>query len=680
MEAKMNAKQKIADLDRAAVEQERSAGPGIFAGLPPEVPDTISATDRRVYVNKLQAGMELAVNLSLWEIQHPEDRVTLRIAKKPIPPATPVWETLKTFPAGPIADRPDVYNEGIPSEKLTDYNPRGTDSTWLVQYTVRPTGGNTWQSDITEIIIDRRAHYQATPGGAKTRPVPAVLNPAFTAYPGVIDDAYLASLTGGVMQVTVPFDQFATGDQVFLYISKIYSLQNPEPPLNASPYLLPSNGVLAIPEATLSDLPADAIYLYYKYIDAVGNASALSQATPVSVAFRPLPILEAPVVPLASSGTDSLIDLADCGVGVTVEVDRVDYVLNADEVKLEWNATLVDVLSFGASTQLVFTVPYAVIYEDYYKDGDDTETDVSVKVTASLLRGQPTISSSFVDIFSNIYYPGPINPVDPLPPNGLLERPHITSTTVDDILEPEDYGSDATVTITLWTDADKPVKTGQQIFGEYAGQRFNPPAFLQDGDTTAILTIPWSIINAGGIGPDKPLQYFVSDIGGVNENASPIQMVTNNAIVIELAAPTIDRAYPDEGLLLCEDLTGPNWGAVVKIPGDSTHLVPGREVTLHAQGYRDEAMTVVSPGTAFTSTPHPIVGGEETGFSMAIGPYDPLIRNVPEPPPTPIGAGPYIGYWKVWYTLKVSGKDYPSDEFVTTVNLVNAQGEYCEQA
>jgi hypothetical protein len=49
MEAKMNAKQKIADLDRAAVEQERSAGPGIFAGLPPEVPDTISATDRRVY-------------------------------------------------------------------------------------------------------------------------------------------------------------------------------------------------------------------------------------------------------------------------------------------------------------------------------------------------------------------------------------------------------------------------------------------------------------------------------------------------------------------------------------------------------------------------------------------------------------------------------------------------------
>jgi hypothetical protein len=682
MEIKMNAKQKISELDRELVERQRSEGPGTFAGLPPEIPDTLSATDRRVPVAKLQAGMELPVILKLWELQRPDDRVTLRIAQKPVPPNNPVWSPVDAFDAGPDP-RPPTYTSRIPADLLSDYNPRGTDSTWLVQYQVRVPGSNPWFSDAEEIIIDRRAHYQATPGGAKTRPVSAVIDPPFTAYPGVIDETYLSSLTGAVMKVTVPIDQFAVGDQVFFYISREYSLQNPEPPLNPGPYLLPANGVLEIPAATLRNLPANAIYLYYKFIDAVGNESALSQAIPLTVSFMPLPVLDPPIVPLARDVTDKLIDLKDCGVagGVTVEVDRVNDVLDNDEVKLEWNATLIDILPFGSNAKLIFPVPYVDIFNDYYKDGEDTTIDVPVKVKASLLRGQPTISTSDVDIFSNIYYPGPINPVDPAPPNNELEKPHITSTSVNDVLEPEDHNKNATVTIDLWTDPpERPVETGQQIFGEYVGQRFGP-AFLQDGDTTATLTLPWPLIDAGGLGPNKPLQYFVSEIGGVNENPSPIQMVTNNAIVIDLDPPTIDREFADENLLLCEDLTGSNFGAVVKIPGNPTHFLVGREVTLHAQGYRDESLTQESPNTTFaSSTPHEIASGDEAGFTMEIEPYDPYIRNVPAPPPTPVVPGTYVGYWKVWYTLDVNGTDYPSEEFVTVVNLVNAQGEYCEQA
>lgn len=678
----MNAKQKIAELDRELVERQRREGGGTFEGLEPVIPDWLSATDKRIPVSKLQAGMMLPVILSLWEIQRPGDRVTVRIAQKPVPPNNAVWSPVDAFDAGEVGQRPPTYTRSIPADLLSDYNPRGTDSTWLVQYQVRAPGGNPWTSTPAEIIIDRRAHYQATPGGAKTRPVPAVLDPAFSAYPGVIDEAYLNRLTGGVMKVTLPIDQFAAGDQVFFYISREYSLQNPEPPLNAAPYQLPPTGILEISAETLRDLPANAIYLYYKLIDAVGNESALSQAIPLSVSFLPEPVLEAPIVPLARDATDNLIDLKDCGMpgGVTVEVDRVANVLDDDEVKLEWNATLIDVLPFGSSTKLVFPVSYVDIFNDYYKDGDDTTTDVPVKVAAALLRGQPTISTSEVNIFSNIYYPGPLNPVDPIPPNAELEEPHITSTTVDDVLEPADHNKPATVTIVLWTDPpERPVANGQQIFGEYVGRRFGP-AFLQDGDTTATLTLPWEDIDAGGLGPNKPLQYFVSEIGGVNENPSPIQMVTNNAIVIDLEEPSIDRAYADENLLLCEDLTGPNFGAVVRIPGNTTHFVVGREVTLHAQGYRDEALTQESPNTTFVSTPHEIVAGDETGFNMEIEPYDPYIRNVPVPPPDPVVPGTYHGYWKIWYTLDVNGTDYPSADFVTVVNLVNAQGEYCEEA
>jgi hypothetical protein len=74
------------------------------------------------------------------------------------------------------------------------------------------------------------------------------------------------------------------------------------------------------------------------------------------------------------------------------------------------------------------------------------------------------------------------------------------------------------------------------------------------------------------------------------------------------------------------------------------------------------------------------MGNEPTnGFELTI-PYDPSIRNIPNPPTNPIPdpPGDYNGWWKVWYELDINGTDYPSLEHHTKVYLVNALGEYCE--
>ncbi|RON51697.1 hypothetical protein BK665_17660 [Pseudomonas frederiksbergensis] len=497
----------------------------------------------------------------------------------------------------------------------------------------------------------------------------------------LIDDAFIVRNPGG-MAVTVPtgYQNPLPTDHIRFYISRTYSLTNPDAPLWEGAI---GTGTFTVPVADVRDISPDAVYAYYILSDEVGNVSALSAAQGLGVRFAPLPVLDPPVIPLARDETDQLIDLKDCREtgGVTIELKRVPDILGTDEVRFMWNNEEVQVLPFNTLDPLISTVPYDTIFTDYYKDGVDTETDVPVKVECILLRNTTIISRSSRDIFSNLYYPGPVNPVDPNPVNNELEAPHITSTAVNDVLEPEDYNKEATVAFDLWVDPDKPVKAGQQIFGEYAGQRFGPE-FVTDGQTEVTMGLPWALINSGGLGGNKPLQYFVSDIGGVNENPSPITQVTNNALVIEMKAPEIDREYPGENIILCSDLTAAGYGAVVKIPGNTEHLLLGRKVTLRAQGYRNAAMDDLSPGTAFTSPiAHEIVGTEPAdGFEMELEPYNPYIRNIPVPPPTPIPdpPGQYIGYWKIWYEVEINGTQYPSDEFTSIINLVNVVGEYCE--
>ncbi|QIB03551.1 hypothetical protein GZ982_02250 [Pseudomonas fluorescens] len=675
----MNAKQQIANIDRERVRRERAAAEPL-AGNPPEFPGVIvSDADRRVYIEYLRPGAKLPVTLRRWPNEDDTDEVWVYIAREPaVPTDDPVWEEVDTFPAGPIADRPSVFVAGIPTEKLTDYNPAGTPSVWLVKYEAMPPLGNEWESDPETIVIDRRAHYQPNPGGPKNQPP---LTTATPTYPpdNIIDNAYLSSLPNGTWELVVGTQGLASGDKCYFYISRNYTELNTDEPINPPPYTLPLTGKFEVDSGTLRGLPAGAVYVYYRLVDAVGNESRLSVPKGLKIMFSPSPVLEAPRVPLASSGTDRLIDLKDCAVpgGVTVEVDRVDNVEDTDEIQVNWNNTVVDTKAFGTATKLVFPVSFDIISDDYYKDGDDTQEDVPVTVKATLLQGATPLSESFVDIFSNIYVPGP-TPVDPGPNDGLNE-PNVTSTDVDNVIEIEDYGVDQIITIVLWTDPDKPVKDGQQIIAAYEGVRLPDVAFLNAGDTSVTIELPWTVINGAGLG-DKSLQYFLSDIGGTNENPSPIQTVTNNALVVNMDPPDITTRYPN--LVRCGDLQRNTFNAVFTIPGNTEHLLVGREVTLHAQGYRDAAHTEEAPDTDFSSpTPHTIVDGEpESGFTMTVSPYDPVIRNIPEPPPDPVEPGDYIGYWKVWYTVKINATDHPSAEYDATVRLVNANGEYCEDA
>lgn len=662
----MNAKQQIAEIDR---QNRRNAPVGPLAGLPPTIPDLLSETDRRVKVDKIGAGMRLPIILKLWDIQDVSDKVTVQMRKA----GATIWDIADSFDAGPIDIRPPEFTRHIPADMLIEDASVPTPTTYQVRYTVRPEIGNPWNSDTVTIIVDRRAPHQAVPGGPKARPPIATL-PALS--PGdLIDDAFIDRNPGGMdITVQITHQNPLPTDLIRFYIAERYQSNNPSPALYEG---LLGTGLINIPLDKVRTIDPRANYAFYELLDGVGNGSNLSTAKGLKVRFAPLPVLDNPVVPLAV--TDKLIDIKDCREpgGVTVELKRPANVLPTDEVRFSWNTIILDVIEFEAFDSLTIKVSFSDIYADYYKDGDDTETNVPVKVKCELLRGVPVISTSEIDIESNIYYPGPINPIDPDPENPELDRPHITSTTVVDVLEPVDYNKPHIVTIMLPNDLDRPIKDNQQVFGEYAGQRFGPE-FLEADQTEVKMELAWDLIFNGGLGPDKPLQWFVSDIGGVNENPSQITKVTNNAIVVEMDAPEVEQEYEDT--LYCDDLKEADFGLKVKVPGNPTHLQLGRTVILYAQGYRDEDMTEEAVDTNYESAPHTIMGNEPTnGFELTI-PYDPSIRNIPNPPTNPIPdpPGDYNGWWKVWYELDINGTDYPSLEHHTKVYLVNARGEYCE--
>ena len=671
----MNAKQKLGEIDRLAL-QTRSAGP--LAGLPPTVLDKVSDTDTRIVAAKLVPGGLIRVQLKIWEIQADNDFVRISTTRA----GTNNWVVQNSFDAGPTTGRPTTYEVTIPADAHVEDNPPATPTDWLVRYSAKPPVGNAWTSDSTPFIVDRRAAYQAAPGGSKSRPPVPVLPTLSTG--GIIDDAFVdRNKTGMLVTFPINWQNPIGADKIFFYISESYSAVNADPPLFEGTFTDTAGvGTITVDIEKVKQLSPKAIYAYYFLDDGAGDPghrSALSSAIGLKVLFEPQPVLENPIVPLAK--TDKLIDIDDCGVGVKILLKRVANVLNDDDVKIRWNNQDIGTQEFGSSDQHERIVPYSDIEASYYEGGADTETDVPVKVEATLLRGPLTVSTSVLDDFvENVFYPGTPNPIDPPAPNDELVEPHITSTTVNDVLEPGDYNNDQTVTIDLTTDPSKPVETGQQIFGEYAGVRFGPE-FLHDGETTKDITLPWETIEAGGLGANKPLQWFWSVIGGVNENPSPITMVTNNAIVVDMVEPEVEREYEDDDILLCDDLKEPNFGLKVHIPGNPTHLKAGRNVFLHAQGYRDEAKSQFSPETTFKSPAHPLVDPEGTnGFDMFIATYDPTIRNIPNPPPNPVEPGEYLGWWDIWYTVEINGTEYPSARFETKISLVNPRGEYCEDA
>jgi len=667
----MNAKQQIAEIDR---KNHRNTPVGPLAGLPPTIHDLLSETDRRVKVDKIGPGMLVPIVLKLWPIEDATDKVTVQIRKVGVTP----WTTADSFDAGPIASRPPEFTRHIPADLLIEDPSEATPTTYQVRYSVKPEVGNPWFSDTVTAVVDRRAPHQALPGGSKVRPPQVTLPPLS---PGdLIDDAFIDRNPDGMdITVAITHQNPLPTDRIRFYIAERYQSNNPSPALYEG---LLGTGLINIPLVKVRTIDPRANYAFYELFDGVGtgdvgNVSNLSTAKGLKVRFAPLPVLGEPVVPLAV--TDKLIDIKDCREpgGVTVEVKRPVNVLPTDEVRCWWNGINLGEFEFEAFDPLIIKVLFSDIYKDYYKDGDDTETNVPVKVKCELLRGVPVIDMQEINIESNLYYPGPINPTDPDPENLELDPPHITSSTVDDVLEPVDYNKPHTVSIELPANPAKPIKAGQQVFGEYASQRFGPE-FLTDGQTEVTIELEWKLIFDGGLGDNKPLQWFLSDIGGVNENPSQITMVTNNAIVVEMDAPEVEQEYEDT--LYCDDLKEADFGLKVKVPGNPTHLLPGRTVILYAQGYRDEAMTMPADDTDYESAPHTITGTEPAnGFELTI-PYDPSIRNIPNPPTDPIPNPPedYNGWWKVWYELDINGTDYASLEHHTKVYLVNARGEYCE--
>jgi hypothetical protein len=101
------------------------------------------------------------------------------------------------------------------------------------------------------------------------------------------------------------------------------------------------------------------------------------------------------------------------------------------------------------------------------------------------------------------------------------------------------------------------------------------------------------------------------------------------------------------------------------------------DITFKWRGFYDDNYNTPAPAdTEFTQTRKINSAELVAGMIFDVGPYDPVIRNVPVPPPTPGVEGEfYAGYVKVSYSTPA----VPTSGITKmTVYLLNADLKYCE--
>lgn len=154
--------------------------------------------------------------------------------------------------------------------------------------------------------------------------------------------------------------------------------------------------------------------------------------------------------------------------------------------------------------------------------------------------------------------------------------------------------------------------------------------------------------------------WVVENPNRTNSQKAAETTVTVNTVALDLPVPELVRDPLDvgtpDGFIICNTLIAPNRVARFRIP-PSVDLPTDTEVTFTWRGWRDAAKTIPAPAnTEFTATRRITAAETVSGMLFDVGPYDPVIRNVPLPPPaTPDPAVDYFGYVEVQYTIPLGG-------------------------
>ncbi|AMQ84219.1 MULTISPECIES: hypothetical protein [Pseudomonas] len=675
-------------------------GGGTLSAPLPELPDGRGPDRDIVPVTAIPVGgsLQLLLDTTVPDNRQNGDQVAIDITRTQ-PPAVPTPADYTRLPRVTLPDmpvRPDKFAYSVPTEYLgEDATPPGPTTFW-VRCVYYERGLNALTSAFVPFRIDRTAPWQEkpiqTPPNPGQRPgVKLAPRVSFPNAPGDLDDAW-AGLPESAKGLLVAIDTTYTNAQPDDHVQLYFANQRTNPP-QVPPFFegdMPVDGEVWIPIDELRKITSGRAFIWFRILDVAGNESAWSVSFK-NTRFLPLPELGPLRVP---TNDDGLIDLNDARAGVTVEVDRPVNALNDDEVSLKWGSQAAQDLEFGTLNKLVFTIPWAALSKEYFENQTGANYEVPVQVKADLMRN--LVSVSEVDTRANTdFSTHPPYTVDPLIPPPVV-NPEFRKAIVrgqapvtDNLLGPHDANQTATIYIdvspvtpgTTFPDPEDGDLVTAYFLGD-AGEVVvgSMPMDVTNINTEIELPLLYSIVGPGGLGKKK-VWWVYENPGRNNIQTSAETDVTVNTVVINLDPPEFVRPLADgtaDPFIICESLTvsADDHVARFRIPPNN-HFVDGMPITFNWRGFRTEDYQTPAPSdTEYTETRNINASELIAGMIFDVGPYDPVIRDVPRPPPaTPDPSDFYAGYVKVWYstpTVPTSG--------VTemTVYLLNADFLYCE--
>ncbi|GID02822.1 hypothetical protein [Pseudomonas sp. 008] len=576
-------------------------------------------------------------------------------------------------PLGAIADRVWPMPFKIPHSELKELALSEAPTQYQLVYVLIANGSNPNPEAVTEYHIDRTRPYQTKAPATDYSP-PAAAFPLNLPPSKDIDDAYLgANPTGIEITLTLAVNNAEVTDVCNVYWG------DPADPAYATPVLenelVPANGKIKLPISIFENSKEGQNTLTFEVRDLAGNLSRRSKPDQRNVRRLAPPVAKPPVVPLAD-GTDgdTLIDVADCKRGVTIEVEVPLPNAPSDTIITYWQGIPLPEQRVSTDKTLVFQVDYTTVIKVAYGATDGV---VQTTVSYDMFRGSgKPIATESTGIGVDISHPGPINPDEPDPVNPALELPRLVSSQgVDNTLDDNDFGKDADIFIQLY-DAP-PTESAQSITVSYDDVRLTPYLLQagEEGTEIKAATVSWAIIEKK-LNATVQLKWELSAVSGNNPVYSDEQPVVVDVTKIDLPKPVVQGlvfdniSCPTLNFLPTDDPDHPGDGTnrrnlKVIIPY-STSLTDGRTVTLKWEGFEDEGATIPIPDTDVTRD-IPISGTvPPEGIETDIGEYMTHLKPVSN------------AYGKLTYT--VTGVVPESDSAIHFVFLVDNNGDFCEVA
>lgn len=519
-------------------------------------------------------------------------------------------------------------------------------------------GGDTPTESVPALLeVDHEPPY------GREHPEPAVL-PDFVISAGEINQQVIDNNPGGLV-CTYP-DYAARGrkpeDQISVYFATYPSSQLAS---CIDTFSVDDDLSFTLEWEDLDLSEGGKYYLFCVYTDLAGNSSKDSTPVVVQVNVVAAPVPLAAEVDLAPQPGDGLIDLADAQNpdGVHAIIRKYENDLPTDVIELRYGTQ--PAKRYDVSLYLPFPLLLPISATDIFNEYGSSTGEQSTVLNYVVDRNGVETEAPEADFLVDLSAPGPAPGEDE--ENSAL----ILGTVVgnsdpaqENILLPEDFDSDATLTIELWS---APVPAPGIIITPYWGDLAHPlePQELSTEGPGATLTfnVPWATIREVGNGP-IPVFYTLTWATNGNIQKSPSRPVDVQANQVWFEPPTFRKASTP---MACPDLQPVTREAVIRIPGNALYFKEHDIIRVEWQIFSDVAGTVPL-GDSFEFLSEPLTPDMVSGgFNMNIGPYATVVRPCAR------------NSVDIHYFVNVPGEgSVRSRRGFTTTRFANLGGQFCE--